>query len=133
MQRVFAGLFLAIACVSLHAQAMNMRATIPFAFRAGGKVLPAGDYNIQHSGDTLIIQNEDRNHSVLLITNSALRMNASAKSTLDFNRYGENYYLSTFWGGNSRSGCAVPKSRAEKEIAGRKGLRESVGVALRHQ
>jgi hypothetical protein len=132
MQRFFAGLFLVIACVTLHAQAMNMRATIPFAFRAGGKVLPAGDYTIQHSGDTLIIQNEDRNHSVLLMTNSAIRANPSAMPTLDFNRYGENYFLSSVWT-QGRDGCAVPKSRAEKEIAGSTRLRESVGVALQHK
>jgi hypothetical protein len=133
MQRFLAGLFLVVLCASLHAQTMNMRATIPFPFHVGDAVMPAGSYIINHSGDVLKVREEAGKHAALLATNAAARSQAPAGSFLNFNRYGENYFLASVWEKGVRDGCAVRKSRAEKEIAGGTSLRESVGIALQRQ
>jgi hypothetical protein len=41
----FAGvvIFAALACTGLHAQSLNLRATIPFDFHAGDKLMPADE------------------------------------------------------------------------------------------
>ena len=131
MQRLIAGMFLALVCASLYAQTMNLRATIPFAFRAGEKAMPAGEYTIRHSAGTLILHNEG-GPSVILWTNAATRPNAPADARLSFNRYGERYFLASVWTPESRDGREIPKGRAEKELA-RQTLRESVGIALQRQ
>src|SRR6516162_4252229 len=129
MRRLIAGLFLALVCASLYAQTMNMRATIPFTFRAGETAMPAGEYTIQHRDNHLVLHKEG-GPSVILLTNAALRPNSSVDSRLDFSRYGERYFLSSVWTQGSGAGREVMKSRAEKELA-RQTLRESVGIALR--
>jgi hypothetical protein len=129
MQRLIAGLFLAVVCACLHAQTMNMRATIPFSFRAGETVLPAGEYTIRHTERTLILHKEG-GPSAMLLTNAALRPGPLADARLSFSRYGDRYFLSSVW--TSRDGCEIPKGRTEKEFA-RQTLREFVGIALRRQ
>ena len=129
MQRLITGLCLAAVCAILHAQTMNMRATIPFAFRAGEKAMPAGEYTIRHSGDTLILHDEG-GPSVVLLTNAASRPNPTADARLGFNRYGERYFLSSVWTSGLRDGREISKSRAEKELASQAGLRGSVDIAL---
>jgi len=124
-------MFLALVCASLYAQTMNLRATIPFAFRAGEKAMPAGEYTIRHSAGSLILHNEG-GPSVILVTNAASRANAPNDARLSFNRYGERYFLSSVWTTDSRDGREILKGRAEKELAGQT-LRESVGIALRRQ
>lgn len=132
MQRLIAGLFLALVCASLYAQTMNLRATIPFAFRAGEQAMPAGEYTITHSGSGALTLHKQGGPSVILLTNRASRPNLPAQGRLDFNRYGERYFLSSVWTQDSRDGREIPKSHAEKELA-RQTLRESVGIALQHQ
>ena len=131
MQRLIAGMFLALVCASLHAQTMNMRATIPFTFKAGEAVMPAGEYTVRHSERTLTLHREG-GPSVVLFTNAALRLRPSADSRLNFSRYGEQYFLASAWSQGSGAGFEIPKSRGEGEIA-RQTLRESVGIALRRQ
>jgi hypothetical protein len=132
MQRLIAGTFLALVCASLYAQTMTLRATIPFAFRAGETVMPAGEYSVLHSGGALTLHKEGGGPSVILLTNAASRSNAPADSRLNFNRYGERYFLSSVWSQGTTAGREVMKGRVEKELA-RQSLRESVVIALQRQ
>jgi hypothetical protein len=133
MQRLIAGLLLALVCASLHAQTMNLRGTIPFAFRAGDAQMPAGEYTIRHSAGVLTLHKEGGGPSVVILTNAALRIKPPAECRLSFSRHGERYFLSSVWTQASEAGCEIPKSRAEKELARQNVLRESVGVALQRQ
>lgn len=132
MQRLIVGLFLALVCTGLYAQTMNLRATIPFTFRAGEKVMPAGEYTIRHSAGAVILHKQG-GPSVVLLTNAASRPALPAEGWLDFNRYGERYFLSSVWSPDSPDGREIPKSRAEKELARQIGLPESAGVVLKRQ
>jgi hypothetical protein len=109
---------------------MDVRATIPFAFRAGENVMPAGDYTFRHRDSNLVLHKEGGGPSVILLTNAALRSKPSLDSRANFSRYGERYFLSSVWSQGSAAGFEVMKSRAEKELA-RQTARESVGIALR--
>jgi hypothetical protein len=130
MQRIIVGLILAVVCASLHSQTMDVRATIPFAFRAGEAVMPAGDYTFRHRDNTLMLHKEGGGPSVILLTNVALRSKPSPNSRANFSRYGERYFLSSVWSQGTTAGFEVTKSRAEKELV-RQTVRESVGIALR--
>jgi hypothetical protein len=132
MQRLIAGLFLTLLCASLYAQTMDMRATIPFTFRAGETVMPAGDYTIRYREHQLVLRKEGGGPSIMLLTNAALRLTPSPESRLNFSRYGERYFLSSAWSQGTTAGFEIMKSRAEKELA-RQTLRESIGIALRRQ
>jgi hypothetical protein len=112
MHRLIAALFLALVSASLHAQTMNMRATIPFAFRAGETVMPAGEYTIRDSSGTLILHNEG-GPSVVLLTIAASRSKSPPDARLDFNRYRERNFLSSVWTSGSQDGREILKSRAE--------------------
>ena len=132
MRRLIGGLFLALVCASLYGQTMDMRATIPFTFRAGETVMPAGDYIIRHREHQLVLHKEGGGPSIILLTNAASRLTPPPESRLSFNRYGERYFLSSAWSQGTTAGFEIMKGRAEKELA-RQTLRESIGIALRRQ
>ena len=66
------------------------------------------------------------------LTNAASRPNAPRNARLNFNLYGEQYFLSSVWTSESRDGREISKSRVEKEFA-RQTPGETVGIALRRQ
>jgi hypothetical protein len=133
MRSFLAAVFLSVVCAGLHAQTMKLHAAIPFAFRVGENILPAGEYNISHSNNIFIIREASGGHSAIVMTTGALLSNESPDSRLSFHRYGENYFLANVWTRGSRDGCELPKSRAEKEFARSVGLPQSAGVALKRQ
>jgi hypothetical protein len=133
MQRFLVGVFLALVSASLPAQTINMRATIPFAFHAGDKLMPAGEYTVKHANHTLIMQEVRGNDAVVLLTNAAQRVTTRSVPSVEFHRYGENYFLYSVWDGASGDGAALPKTRAEKETAGRAGPGRSASVVLQRQ
>ena len=57
-----AGLFAATLAASLHAQTMNMQATIPFDFRIGNTVFPFGEYSIRNTDGVLFVRQIAGNH-----------------------------------------------------------------------
>ncbi|MGC0774256.1 MAG: hypothetical protein WB543_15085 [Candidatus Acidiferrum sp.] len=93
---------------------------IPFAFVAGNSLLPAGEYKVQVSGPTHVLQLVDRKDSAasaFLGTNEAVATEIQSESKLIFQRYGDRYILSQVWtAGNSR-GRQLVKSAREKEMA----------------
>ena len=133
MQRLFVGLFLALVCAGLYAQTITLRGTIPFAFRAGENMMPAGEYTISHSAGVLILHHEEGGPWVALLTLAASRNNPEPDAHLEFHRYGESYFLSSLWTQAHRDGLAIPPSRTEKELARQTGLSESAGVVLHRQ
>ncbi len=93
---------------------------IPFEFVAGNSMLPAGEYTVQVSGPTHVLQLVDRKDSAasaFLGTNAAVAPEIQSESKLIFQRYGDRYFLSQVWtAGNSR-GRQLLKSAREKEMA----------------
>jgi hypothetical protein len=110
------GLLATIASCSLYAQSMNARANIPFEFRVGEKLMPAGEYFIQHANGWLGLQESGGHHATAVIPTYATDLQ-SKKPVLQFNRYGDAYFLGKLSVPGSDTGRAVPKTPREKELA----------------
>ena len=127
-----AGLFAATLTASLHAQTINLQASIPFDFQIGSTVLPSGEYSIRHSGGVLFVKQTNGAHKsgMFLTVGEDRPAGASAAGTLLFNRYGSTYFLSKVWPAGSREAQATPKTPREKELARRIGQPGTTTVAL---
>ena len=133
MKRLFqtAGLF-AIALCSLHAQTSTNRAEIPFDFRMGSTILPAGTYFVQQSGYLLTIREEGgTNRSLMQLTQPAARKAVSLQPKLEFHRYGSTYFLTAIWNQNSHEGQALPQSKQEQELITHAQLLQTASIPLR--
>jgi hypothetical protein len=127
-----AGLFATVSLV-LHAQTADMNANIPFDFRMGEKLMPAGEYSIRNnSNGVLYLREESGSHTAAFtLTLPASRRAAPKTGTLEFNRYGEDYFLTKVWTPGAQDGRALPQTKKEKEIASRTGLVQTAGIPTR--
>jgi len=98
---------------------MTLVGKIPFEFRVGNSVLPAGDYQVipTSAPRTLLIRCQDTNAAVIALPNTAESLRAPKDSKLVFNRYGDTYFLSQVWHGGINRGYQLPKSKTEREMA----------------
>ena len=106
-----------------HAQTLadRTRFNIPFDFAFGEKKLSAGEYSIgrvlSSSGDaTLSIADGNGRAKAFILSQAAVRLNATNKATLVFHRYGDEYFLSQVWAKGSLVGRSLTKTRAEREL-----------------
>jgi hypothetical protein len=120
----------AMACVSAHAQTLNARATVPFNFRMGETVMPAGEYRVQQSGGLLTLREETGRKAAMHLTSPASRKAVSPKPSLEFKRYGNEFYLEKVWAGLSHEGQALIPGKREKELAARFRKTEAARVVL---
>ena len=127
-----AGLFVSAACFSLQAQSNGLLATIPFEFRIGDTVMPAGQYRVQQASSVLTLRKQDGDpKGAMLLTSPASRKAKSGENSLEFNRYGDVYFLTHVWNASSGDGRALPKSAMEKELISRAGQVQTAGITLR--
>jgi hypothetical protein len=119
-----------LACTNLSAQTVKLSANIPFDFQSGNALMPAGEYIFYHSGDVLTIRPLKGGQGMMILTRPAWRRDASGQGEVQFQRYGDAYFLSGLWTANSQDGLAVSKSTKEKELARRVRMPESAAVAL---
>ena len=116
-------LFVMLTATSVYAQVSNVQvANIPFEFVIGNKAFPAGRYTVTYLDTHLMrIQSNDHGESLFVITGRV-----EAKKTRNefvFNRYGDQYFLSTLWTDGDHIGRAVSVSRSEREsIHSRSGM-----------
>jgi len=127
-------IFAALACAGLHAQNNNLRATIPFDFHVGNKLMPAGEYVVEASGPLVRVRSAEGNDpgNVFLATHTSppASEGSRAKSELDFNRYGDEYFLTTIWNPWIGDGLQAPKTAREKELAKAGDVKTLATVAL---
>jgi hypothetical protein len=97
MKRNFAIALLALSTLAATgkavAQESALQATMPFEFTVGGRLLPAGTYNITSPDPGVImVQSIDRQSAVLTTTSHSNRQSAGA-GKLIFDKYGNQYFL----------------------------------------
>src|SRR5580704_8318343 len=111
-----AGLFAATLAASLHAQTINLQATIPFDFRIGNTAFPSGEYSVRNSGGVLSVMQTTGDHKagVFLTVGEDHPATSTSPGTLQFSRYGDAYYLSKVWTPESSVARALPKTPREK-------------------
>jgi hypothetical protein len=95
-------------------------ANIPFAFIAGNKTLPAGQYTIDRPNsnepDLLLIRSADSHVAFFLNANNVQARQTPSKTELVFNEIGDKYFLSQIWMAGDETGREIPKTRAEREL-----------------
>jgi hypothetical protein len=95
---------------------VHLVVTVPFDFRTGSEIMPAGKYDIRTLSDhVLLLREATQNRSQILIAMGAITMKPSERGKLVFHRYGNKYFLSQVWSPGESTGFEIPKSHAEKE------------------
>ena len=117
------GLFAAVLAVSpARAQSVNeQRADIPFAFNIGDRSFPAGHYRVtrinQASDITVLaIKSSDGRLSKLTLTTRVENTGWREPNRLVFNRYGDQYFLSSVRRSAGEDGLELPLSGAERAL-----------------
>ena len=105
---------------TVHAQEPVLKATIPFAFVAGDRWMPAGDYvlNNQLAGSGLIaLRDEDLNKTSIVGTIPVSLAEPSKTTKLVFHRMGNEYFLYQVWVEGRATGREFPKGKVEIQMA----------------
>jgi hypothetical protein len=98
------------------AQDRAVRATVPFAFTVGNKLLPAGNYEISTpQTDVVEIRNRDNTHIVAMTTTSFDSHESRSGGKLVFDKYGDQYFLSEILCQSAAITASVPPSKQEKQ------------------
>ena len=117
-RKVAITLFAAIVNVAIAAASAQTiaKADIPFSFRVGSALMPAGEYDIKpaDSGVVWIREVNGRSSAVALaLTNSG---STAAPTKLVFNRYGDQYFLHELSQANGEPQMTFSKSKLEKRV-----------------
>ena len=109
-----------VAASASFAHSRVLSANIPFAFEAGNKTLPAGQYQIESviTGDGTLhrIRRVDSKGQALVSSIRVTSKNEKAVQKLVFHRYGRSYFLAEIWNGDGRV-RQLFESEQEKEAA----------------
>ena|SRR5579872_4072569 len=128
----FAAVLLAAFMSTLaQSQTVDLRATIPFTFRVGATEMPAGEYLLHRVGGAFVLREQHSNHAALIaLTRSEYRSGRYEPGELEFNRYGETYFLSKVWPPASATGIGLPKTPRETELARQFNLIQRANVTI---
>ena len=111
-------LLITLAAAPVRAQSdLRLRVSIPFEFTVGDKTLPAGEYVVKYVfNNSLMIQSADGSQCQAFLANATRANKAPSESSLVFNRYGDQYFLSTIWTTGNEAGLELRKPDAEREL-----------------
>jgi hypothetical protein len=114
------------------AQQGALRVNVPFAFTVGDKAMPAGEYRVAELSwaqqTVQVIAQSDGDASIMVMTNAVVRAGKAPTPRLTFHRYGNRYFLTEIWIGDTQ-GRQLVKSRAENELATTLGTQEVAVLA----
>jgi hypothetical protein len=100
---------------SAFGQAETLMAKIPFAFTVENTTLPAGSYDVQMvSMWEFVISNAQGDVKVAFVTEPTERMTPPNTGLLEFNDYGNHYFLSKIWFVGDKDGFYIAKTTAER-------------------
>jgi hypothetical protein len=104
-------------------------ANVPYSFQAGEARLTAGLYRVEYDAASrlLRIRNEETRRGIIINTQQPRLTGDSERCELQFNVYGDKYYLASVWTPFAK-GRIVGTSKAERESA--KAATEPVHVAV---
>jgi hypothetical protein len=111
------------------------RVDIPFEFRVGATVMPAGQYTVAGSFGTnrmLFLRcYECGPRTVTALPHSIGGYhNQPTEGRLVFHKYGETYFLSQVWSSQGGPGDGLTESKSEREISRRASLTQTSVVLL---
>jgi len=125
------GLAAVLACSGLQAQT-KLVANIPFEFRMGESSFEAGSYVFDYSAHMLVVREEHGSRTAAMaLMLPVSRGRAPKTGIVEFNRYGETYFLAAIWTPSSTDGGGLPKSAGEKEFARRTAPDKTEAIVVR--
>ena len=110
------------------AQDHAVQATIPFEFRAGNKVLPAGTYTIATGTDNLIVITKHNQPAVVTVASRDGR--ESRKQELVFDKYGDRYFLREILCQSAGMNLELPPSKVEKATRQQQAFMQGMSQVL---
>lgn len=110
-----------------------LRADVPFAFVAGDQALPAGTYNFvldaNFSFCHIYSLSDGSTHPVRFVPGTTRPRNVNAdRGVLQFQKYGNRYFLSEVWKPGNPDGLTAIASRRLMESAKAEGAVETVSI-----
>jgi hypothetical protein len=112
----FIALAMAIAAPAVVQAQSRVAADVPFAFIMNDQSLASGHYEVASRSEQLaIIRNTQSGVGYFLIKSQHVESRYAEGAKLVFNRYGNVYFLSQIWDGQSNTGIQLPRSKREKE------------------
>ena len=96
-----------------------MRVAIPFEFRVGKTILPAGPYDVRVQFTSVVVLRSSEGKAGMRILTHGVGggWDIPKKSRLEFHRYGNTYFLARVWSRGTSQGRELRKSMAERELA----------------
>ena len=122
---VFAIALFATAALCVQAQTATMSANIPFEFRVGKSLMPAGEYTVNQTASVLKLTGPK---AVIVLTATGQRRSTDKPSTLVFNRYGNDYFLAKVWAPFASTGSVLRPTRVEQEMVARAGAVQTASI-----
>jgi hypothetical protein len=103
---------------------------IPFAFVVGSKSMPAGVYSVERrTQKVLTLRSADGKDAAMLQTVLVDNGSAVKRGRLIFNKYGDEYFLSTVVPSFSDTAFRIPATEQEERLAKASGRPEVVAVS----
>jgi hypothetical protein len=121
-----------IAAGQCSAQQGILRVNVPFAFTVSDKAMPAGEYRVAELSrvqlTVQVIAQSDGDASIMVMTNAVVRAGKAPTPRLTFHRYGNRYFLTEIWTGDTQ-GRQLVKSHGENELAATVAMQEVAVLA----
>jgi hypothetical protein len=98
------------------AQSNGVRATVPFDFTVGSKLLPSGTYTIQREStnpNVIMIRSHEKHIAVLSLVNQDSNKSPNG-GKLRFHKYGGQYFLSEILSDRAGMNVEISPSKTEK-------------------
>src|SRR5262245_22731036 len=106
--------------------------TTSFPFVVGNTTLPAGSYTITPADDDpQVLEVRGGSASVIVLTESAQREQATSKDEVVFSQYGDRYVLKSIWTAGSEYGYTTENALGERRAAKRSGATSESRVTAR--
>ena len=97
-------------------QPREVRATVPFDFTVGNKLLPAGTYTVAPAMDGQAVQIQNRKVHLLVLTEGSNDSSPSARCVLNFDRRDGRYFMRGVLCGSAAMSVNLPASKLEKRV-----------------
>ena len=109
----------------------KLTADVPFDFTVSGKTLPAGKYTIKSLTPTrLLIRGDKGDQAVIASVFSARARKIPTEASLNFARYGDQYFLYQVFVPGTQIGRELPRSEIEVQAA-KTAVRTTTSIVAR--
>lgn len=132
LRPILGALVFVLIAGATQAQQLNINATVPFAFVAGDRVYPAGEYYFSRASVTnsiIQVSNSERIIAANVLSQACLQVNPPQETKLVFHRMGDTYFLTQMWIAGNPWGREFPRSQTETRLAQNHSDVETVIVA----